>query len=188
MRIPKKIFFMSLVVGLLPIMNPNSARGVTIGVVQEGQTLTINGFVITNTAPGPLPLSGVTTSVINPNFAGDATDFVTGAPTFAGGTCFPLGQILAGGATCTVNLTFNTPAADVNEPVDFGVSQIGLSWIFDDGPVQSQIFEIQVNDAPPVPEPESVTLLGLGMVVLLGATFIAKRRGFVENHKPSNSK
>ena len=176
MRISRKYSF--LAVALTSFLVPIYTYGDVIGVVQEGQQLTVSGFTITNTNAFAVTLTGLAASVVKANFAGDETDFVT-AVTFAGGTCVPLLGVangLAANAACTVNLTFSTPGQDVGEPVDFGVSQITLDRIFNNGPVTSLIFEIQVNDAPAVPEPDPIMLMGLGIVVLLGASFIAKRR------------
>ena len=180
MRISGKLVVsLSLIVGLATVAVPANARGDTIGAFDEGQQLTINGFTITNTNAFPVTLTGLATSVLKANFNGDPGDFVTSS-IFAGGTCVPLLGVaggLAAGAGCTVNLTFSSPPADVGEPVDFGVSQITLDRIFNNGPVASLVFEIQVNDVAPVPEPESGTLVGLGIAVLLGANFVAKKFG-----------
>jgi hypothetical protein len=181
MRISEKLVAsLSLMVGLATVVVPVNARGDTIGAFDEGQKLTLNGFTITNTNAFAVTLTGLATSVLKPNFDGDPGDFVT-STVFAGGTCIPLLGVaggLAAGAACTVNLTFSSPAADVGEPVDFGVSQITLDRIFNNGPVSSLVFEIRVND--PVPEPESATLVGLGIAVLVGASCVAKKRGLIQ--------
>jgi hypothetical protein len=175
MRISRKLVAaLSLIVGLATVAVPVNARGDTIGVVQEGQQLTVNGFTITNPNAFPVTLGGLTEIVFIPNFAGDPGDFVTSVVD-VGGTCV-LGLVLAAGAGCTVNLMFSTPPADVGEPVDFGVSQIRFASTFTNGPSSALLFEIQVNDAP-VPEPESATLVGLGIAVLLGASCLARKRG-----------
>lgn len=168
---------LSVIVGLAILGVPAKARGNIIGVFDEGQTLTLNGFTITNTNNFAVTLTGLATSVLHPNFAGDPGDFVTSS-VFAGGTCVPLLGVaggLAAGAGCTVNLTFSSPPLDVGEPIDFGVSQITLDRIFNNGPVASLVFEIQVNDPAPVPEPESARLVGLGVAVLLAASFAVKK-------------
>src|SRR3954451_7977631 len=112
---------LSILAGLAMLLVPVDARGNIIGVFDEGQTLTINGFTITNTNNFAVTLTGLATSVINPNFAGDPGDFVTSS-VFAGGTCVPLRGVaggLAANATCTVNLTFSSPPLDIGEPIDF---------------------------------------------------------------------
>jgi hypothetical protein len=174
----KLVASLSLVVGLAVLAVPVNARGDIIGAFDEGQQLTLNGFTITNTNNFAVTLTGLASSVIHPNFNGDPGDFVTSS-VFAGGTCVPLLGVaggLAAGAGCTVNLTFSSPPLDVGEPIDSGVSQITLDRIFNNGPVASLVFEIQVNDPAPVPEPESATLVGLGVAVLLVASFVVKRR------------
>jgi hypothetical protein len=174
----KLVASLSFLVGLAMLVVPANARGDIIGVFDEGQTLTINGFTITNTNNFAVTLTGLASSVLKPNFAGDPGDFVTSS-VLAGGTCVPLLGVaggLAAGAGCSVNLTFSSPPLDVGEPIDFGVSQITLDRIFNNGPVSSLVFEIQVNDPAPVPEPESATLVGLGVAVLLGASFVVKKR------------
>lgn len=183
MRISGKLVAsLSLMVGLATVVVPVNARGDIIGDVDEGKQLTINGFAITNNNAFQVTLGGLTEIVFVPNFAGDPGDIVTSVVD-VGGTCV-LGLKLAAGAACTVNLMFSTPPADVGEPVDFGVSQIRLASAFVEGPMSAQLFEIQVNDAP-VPEPESATLVGLGIAVLLGASCVAKKYG-VHPGRPFN--
>jgi len=168
-----------ILIGLISVVVPFNARGDTIGTVLEGQQLTINGFVITNPNAFAVTLTGLSASVLVPYFAGpDSGDIVTSVA-FAGGSCMGLlgvaGGVAANG-TCTVNLIFSTPDADKGEPPDFGVSQITLDNIFNNGPVSSQLFEIEVTDAP-VPEPESAILVSLGIAALIGAGFLSKRHG-----------
>ncbi len=176
MRITRNLLApLSLMVGLVTVIVPVRAHGNIIGVVDEGKQLTINGFTITNNNAFPVALAGLTEIVFIPNFAGDPGDFVTTVAD-VGGTC-ALGLVLAAGGGCTVNLMFTTPPADVGEPIDFGVSQIRFASTFTQGPSSALLFEIQVNDAP-VPEPKSATLVSLGIAVLLGASYVAKKREF----------
>jgi hypothetical protein len=177
MRISRNLLApLSLMVGLVTVIVPVRAHGNIIGVVDEGKQLTINGFTITNNNAFQVTLAGLTEIVFIPNFAGvDAGDFVT-TVSDVGGTC-AVGLVLAAGGACTVDLLFTTPPADVGEPVDFGVSQIRFASTFNQGPSSALLFEIQVNDAP-VPEPKSATLVSLGIAVLLGASYVAKKREF----------
>jgi hypothetical protein len=97
--------------------------------------------------------------------------------TVSGGTCVPLLGVnggFAANAACTVSLSV-TPTADIpeNEPVDFGLSGVTLTYRINNGALMSQMVTVQVND---VPEPGSVTMVWLGIVVLLGAAWAAKRR------------
>ena len=177
MRISRKVVaLLSLMVGLATVVVPFSALGDTVAFIGEGEQAGLNGFTVTNNNTFPVTLTGLSASVLNAGFGGPdpfPSDYVTSV-VLAGGTCIPVGKVLVPGASCTVNLIVSTPPPDQGEPSDFGVSQLGLSAIFDSGPVTTLTFEVQVND--PVPEPESATLVGLGVAVLLGASFLLRKR------------
>jgi len=178
MRISRKLVAsLSLMVGLATVFVPVAAFGDTVAFVQEGEQVGLLGFTVTNNNAFAVTLTGLASSVINPHFAGpDSSDFVT-LSTLTGGTCLPLKSVpggLAAGASCTVNLTISTPAPDQGEESDYGVSQLTLDTIFDNGPVTSLKFEVQVNDAP-VPEPESLTLMGVGIAALASASLAARK-------------
>jgi hypothetical protein len=92
--------------------------------------------------------------------------------TINGGTCVPLVGVnggFAANAACTVSLAVE-PTADVpeNEPIDFGLSGVTLTYAINDGPLMTQTATVQVND---VPEPAPATMVGLGIIVLLGAAW-----------------
>lgn len=187
----KKFVPLSLMIGLATVIAPTRAPGDTIGFVQEGQSLTMSGFVITNPNPAAATLTGLAAPVINPNFAGDPEDFVTSV-ILAGGTCIPLLGVTGGvpaNGTCTVNLRFATPPEDVKEEIDTGTSQIRLETTFNNGPVASQVFEIQVDDdlPVPIPEPESVALVSLGLVVLVGAYLLSRRQALIRRGSSTES-
>jgi hypothetical protein len=180
MRISGKLVAsLSLMVGLTTIAVPDSARGDIVAFVEEGQQVGLIGFTVTNNNAFAVTLTGLASSVINPHFDGpDPTDFVT-LSTLTGGTCLPLKSVVGGLAShgsCTVNLTISTPPPDVGEVSDYGVSQLTLDTIFDNGPVTSLKFEVQVNDAPASPEPAPATLVALGIAVLLGGSYVARKR------------
>lgn len=185
MKISEKLFvLLSLMVGLATVIAPVNALGDIVAFIGEGEQAGLNGFTVTNNNTFAVTLTGLSASVLKAGFGGPdpfPSDYVTSV-VLAGGTCIPLGKVLAPGASCTVNLTVSTPPPDQGEPSDFGVSQLGLSVIFDNGPVTTRTFEVQVNDPPAVPEPESVMLVGLGIAVLLGAGCVAKRRGLNQGY------
>lgn len=185
MRISRNLLApLSLMVGLVTVVVPVNGLGDTVAFVQEGEQVGLLGFTVTNNNAFAVTLTGLASSVINPHFAGpDSEDFVT-LSTLTGGTCLPLKSVpggLAARASCTVNLTISTPSPDQGEVSDYGVSQLTLDTIFDNGPVTSLKFEVQVNDAS-VPEPESATLAGLGIAVLLVAGCVAKKRGLSQSY------
>ena len=175
----KSVALLSLIIGLVGVFVPARAFADTVAVVQEGEQVGLLGFTVTNNTGSAVTLTGLASSVINPHFDGpDASDFVT-LSTITGGSCLPLRGVVGGladKASCTVNLTISTPAADDEENNDFGVSQLTLDAIFNNGPVSSLKFEVQVND-PPVPEPESLILVGTGIAALVSVRQAAKKRG-----------
>jgi hypothetical protein len=162
-----------LTIALLAVGAAVQAHAVPIpilGNVFEGSTLTINGITITNPNPFAVTLTTLDPAISNPNVMGDSGDEVTSLK-FAdnGGTCLTIlakNGAFAANAACTVNLTFTTPPADTGEPVDFGLSEITISYRLDNGPIQTNVFDVQVNDVP-VPEPSPATMVGLGIVILL---------------------
>jgi PEP-CTERM motif len=182
----KLVASVSLVLGLATVAGPVNALGDIVAVVEEGQQVGLIGFTVTNNNSSAVTLTGLASSVNNPHFDGpDPDDFVT-LSTLSGGTCLPLRGVVGGlgpKATCTVNLTISTPPPDVGGVSDYGVSQLTLDVIFDNGPVSSLKFEVQVNDAS-VPEPGSATLAGLGIAALLGASYVARKRELIQN-RPS---
>jgi hypothetical protein len=54
------------------------------------------------------------------------------------------------------------------------LSGVTLTYRINNGPLMTQTATVQVND---VPEPAPATMVGLGIIVLLGAAWSAKRRG-----------
>ena len=183
MRIPRKLVVaMGLMIGLVTVGVPVRAHGAAIiGSVDEGASgasaIINNAFTITNPNAFAVTLTALGAGVTNNS---DASDALMGpGATVTGGTCVALLAVnggFAANASCTVSLTV-TPTADVpeNEPIDVGMSDVQLTYRIDNGPLMSQTGTVLVNDVP-VPEPEPATMVGLGIIVLLGAAWAAKRR------------
>jgi hypothetical protein len=176
MRISRKLVAtLGLMIGLVTVGAPVRALGAPIAVVSEGPPTTISdAFTIMNPNAFAVTLTLLSADVNGSN--SDPSDFLMGA-TVAGGTCVPLLGVnggFAANAACTVSLSV-MPTADIpeNEPVDFGLSGVTLTYRINNGALMSQMVTVQVND---VPEPGSATMVGLGIVVLLGAAWAATRR------------
>jgi len=189
MRISRKLVAtLSLMTGLVTAGVPVMAHGLPIepilGQVTEGQNKTIpDAFTIKNPNDFAVTLTLLEADVNGKN-SPDTSDSLMGA-SVNGGTCVPLVGVNAGfeaNATCTVSL-FVVPKADVPEvePVDSGLSGVTLTYRLNNGALMTQTATVQVNDVPvqvnDVPEPASATMLGLGILVLLGTGWAAKRHG-----------
>jgi hypothetical protein len=176
MRISRKLVAtLGLMTGLVTVGVPVRAHGEPIGPVTEGPKATIpNAFTIMNPNDFAVTLTFLQADVNGDN--SDPSDFLMGA-SVEGGTCVPLVGVnggFAANAACTVSLLV-LPTADVpeNEPVDFGLSGVTLTYRINNGPLMTQTATVQVND---VPEPAPATMVGLGIIVLLGAAWAAKWR------------
>jgi len=176
MRISRKLVAtLGLMTGFVTVGVPVRAHGAPIGPailgpVTEGQNATIpNAFTVMNPNDFAVTLTFLQADRNGTN--SDPSDFLMGA-TINGGTCVPLVGVnggFAANAACTVSLAVE-PTADVpeNEPIDFGLSGVTLTYAINDGPLMTQTATVQVND---VPEPAPATMVGLGIIVLLGAAW-----------------
>jgi hypothetical protein len=180
MRISRKLVAtLGLMTGLVTVGVPIRAHGTPIpagpilGPVTEGQKATIaNAFTIMNPNDFAVTLTQLEAVANGPN--SDPSDFLMVA-IVNGGTCVPLVGVKGGfaaNAACTVSLSV-VPTADVpeDEPVDFGLSGVTLTYRINDEPLTTQTDTVQVND---VPEPAPATMVGLGIIVLLGAAWAGR--------------
>jgi hypothetical protein len=169
MRISRKLVVtFALGIGLVTVGVPIPARGVPIvGSVNEGSTKTLEGaFFILNPNAFAVTLTSMDTAVTSNS---DPSDFLMSA-TIASGSCVDLlgkAGAFAANALCAVDLAV-LPSADIpeNEPIDFGLSEVTLTYRLNSDALMTQVVAVQVND---VPEPATWTMVGLGIVVLLGA-------------------
>jgi hypothetical protein len=181
MRISRKLVVtLGLMTGLVTVGVPIRAHatpipaGPILGPVTEGTNATIpNAFTINNPNAFAVTLTFLSADVNGDN--SDPSDFLMGA-TVNGGTCLPLVGVnggFAANAACTVSISV-TPTADIpeNEPVDFGLSGVTLTYRINSEPLTTQTATVQVND---VPEPAPATIVGLGIIVLLGAAWATKK-------------
>jgi hypothetical protein len=178
MRISRKLVAtLGLMTGLVTVGVPVRAHadpiGPILGPVTEGQNATIpDAFTIMNPNNFAVTLTLLEADVNGDN--SDPSDFLMGA-SVNGGTCVPLVGVNGGfkaNAACTVSLSV-LPTADVpeDEPVDFGLSGVTLTYRINNGALMTQTATVQVND---VPEPAPATMVGLGIVVLLGTAWAGR--------------
>jgi hypothetical protein len=181
MRISRKLVAtLGLMTGLVTVGVPVRAHGTpipvapVIGTVTEGQKATTiaNAFTIMNPNDFAVTLTFLSADLNGDN--SDPSDFLMGT-TVNGGTCVPLVGVnggFAANAACTVSIEV-LPTGDVpeNEPVDFGLSGVTLTYRINAEPLMTQTATVQVND---VPEPAPATMVGLGIIVLLGAAWAGR--------------
>jgi hypothetical protein len=175
MRISRKLVNkLALGIGLAIAGVPVPARAVPIiGSVNEGSTATFKGaFFILNPNAFAVTLTSMDSAVTGNS---DPSDFLMSA-TIVSGSCVDLlgkAGAFAANAICAVDLAV-LPSADVpeSEPIDFGLSEVTLTYRLNSDPLMTQVVAVQVNDTP---EPATWTMIGLGVLVLLGTSGL--RRG-----------